>query len=378
MKVGGQFNLLLKTEKITKKKPDTKRKTEKVSESVSKKDESEIMNEILNEEISSVEFDEAINMILSTHSEASSDEISKLWSTIVEAHDIVIDQRRIKRGLKPIYSNLLRIPVTVITDTPKIKDPPLNSTFVVINRWETSTGENKSQVIAIINTVCQYWSFINSMAARDKEWYAQPLVGMGDKADSIFSELLTMGKKRREEKDIHDDIVDIDNRDSEVRKIVSNKVAEFNGCFSALYFGKVNADSKITDEIQIPFIVDSTGRKLNEININLKDIKANKMIGLSPIDHGFASGYIPLLLLDLIRGALPQQINGIMFSKTIAVNGSAYFRGFRLRVINKTKDYQLLLKTDKYLGHDFIKSCKKFNKKDYSKVEVRRILPKRT
>ena len=335
-------------------------------------DEKEIMDKIFKMPISQSEYAEALQIAKNTYGEDS------LWFCEVEAQDIVWDLRRRSYGLKPIMSTTFTDPVVVQSVDQSVDIPDdlfadeimLPEPIALLCEWQVDKNEWKSEVVSVMKTVNDFWSTYQTLEKSGKETespFARPLKGNEEKSELIFASLIASGKRRH---GIEDDTVDVNDP---LSKNISAIVISYNSLFPVWSFVKVSEDITKESKIEVPFIKDNTGQKINEINVNLKDTKANYQHGIRTISADFTQGYIPKLILSFIGGNLPSQVSAIVFSKTIAVNNNTYFKGYRLRILTKTAEYQSLLKCREYLQNKFIQENDECN---YSRCVVRINIPK--
>ena len=297
------------------------------------------------------------------------------WGAGVEATNMIYDKCRIAQIKKPIYSSTLTEPVILnqdadsnnasIVDMESAGKYPLTYTIALVYEWQTDTGDWKSVTVSIMRTIEDFWQTINTLSGCSAGADSKFMSALKDKesqADSIFSSLISNGKKHYGD----DDVVDITpnrnprfasnqrgyNNVVDVRKLVS----QYNALHPIWCFVKIDdkiADTITTkDNIQVPFVREN-GRSINDITVNLKDTKANTALGIRPLDEDFKFGYIPMLVMDFVRGSKKlNNVSAITFGKTIVVNGTTYYKGYRLRVL--VDDTKHLDKCNKYLGGKFI------------------------
>lgn len=329
--------------------------------------EKEIMTKIFSTPISQAEYQEALEKALNIYGADFE------WFCQSEARDIVYDLKRISHGLVPIMSTTFTEPIIVGHSLDPIdeKDIMLPEPIALLCEWQVN-NEWKSQVVSIMKTVKDFWMTYQCLEDTTKGTdccFSLPLVGNMEKSIVIFDSLIASSKRMNGSED---DTVDVN--DSNIKN-VSTIVSSYNALFPVWSFIKVKPDTIMESDIVVPFIKDQDGqKKINEININLKDTKFNIQHGIYCIDPEFTKGYIPRLILSFISGNLPSQINAIVFSKTIAVNSNTYFRGYRVRILTETTEYLSLIECRDYLQTTFIK--KNWNDYNYSRCVVRINIPR--
>lgn len=346
--------------------------------------EKEIMREIFTRPCSSEEYDEALKFVCDKYGAKNTD-----WYAVSEATNIVHDRRRIEKGLKPILSDTLREPIVVnFPDPIQYEEEPIDDEIVedesveelldgklhplphamaLICEWQSDSGKNewKSKTVAVMKNVDDFWTVINSLICEGSDSkFTLPLEGKEPLAKEIFAKLIASGRKRNE-----DDVVDIESHN---QKKVTAIISQYNSLFPVWSFVKVADNVTIDSKIEVPF-VRVNGRVGNEVSLNLGDTKVNAQNGIHVMNSDFSDGYLVMLLLNFIGGVLPDEIQAIPFSKTIAVNGTRYFKGCRVRILLKSTDQKSLTGIKNYLEKDFIQN---HSKCDYSKCVVRISVPK--
>lgn len=353
-------------------KPKYKNLIEKLFDNLDNKsnilmNENEIMKKIFETPISQSEYIEALEIANSTHGESP-------WFCESEAQDIVYDLRRRSYGLKPIMSTTFSDPIIIgnFIDSEKylVEEIMLPEKIALICEWQTEKSEWKLEVVNVMRTVSDFWNtykILSKSSGESESYFSLPLKGNEEKSKNIFNSLIESGKRLNDDEDSVN--IDIKNQKN-VRAIVT----EYNSLFPVWSFVKIPKDSiKDNKKIEVPFIR-INGQAINEININLKDTKTNIKHGIRIMGTDFSQGYIPKLILSFIGGNLPNDISAIVFSKTIAINGNIYFKGYRLRILTKNTDYQSLTKCKEYLQTQFI--SENINECNYSKCVVRINIPK--
>jgi hypothetical protein len=332
--------------------------------------------------ISNEEYDDALNFV------CNKEQVEKTsWFAIEIATDLVYDKRRMANNLEPIHSCMfnntvivnspISMPISVPIQKETIDEPkdiiklipaPFIHTIALIKEWQDNKQEWHKELVAIIRNPLEFWEVIKQLNGNNcgsESRFALPLPGKDSKAENIFQQLLSSGKR-------NEDTVKIDGIN---QKNIGKIVAEYNKLFYIWTFVKVSDDITMDNIIESPFIRDSNQRAINCMDINLKDTKVNAMSGIRPMDEEFVSGYIPRLVMEFVGGVLPADISAIVFNKTIAINGCMYFKGYRVRVVTSVADPTVLTWCRKFMETEFVKPqlsdiC------DISKCVVRISLPK--
>ncbi|XWV25290.1 hypothetical protein QJ856_gp0480 [Tupanvirus deep ocean] len=320
--------------------------------------------------ITDEEFEEAINFVCSKY-----DAMPQDWWAISEAESVARDKKLIEKGLKPRFSDTLREPVIVniptTEDLPTEEIVPFGSTFALACEWQTDSGKWDSEVVAIFKDPVKYWKMHSQLRGTTCDTdspFARALPGKDITADSIFTSLLSSGKIT-----LGDDVVTIDGRKvKDIGKIVAN----YNKLFPIWSFIKVDDSCTTNSKIEAPFIRSGgNGPAINCIDINLKETKANMNQGIRTMSADFDEGFIPNLVMQFVCGHLPEDVTAIVFNKTIAINGSTYYKGYRLRVLSSSTSVPVLNQCKRYIENDFVKGCSSATC-DYSKCIVRISCPK--
>lgn len=316
------------------------------------------------------EFGEALEYVCKKYSWESDD-----WEAISEATNLICDKRILSRNWQPVCSVVLGEPVVTnfsengLNDSQALEDCILPQSIALICEWQLESKEWTSEIVAIMATYKDFWNVIDEIGSNDTcthSKFALPLLGKETSANEIFSKLISAGKKYMG----NEDVVNISANN--VRN-VNGIVSQYNSLHPVWSFIKVPAHTTKETKIDVPFIR-VNGRAVNAIDVNLKDTRANCNLGINIIDPDFNDGYIPRIIMDFIMGVLPQDICSVVFSKTIAVNGSTYFKGYRLRVLTQRAEQSVLGNCKNFLENQFVKSISEKN--DYAKCVVRISVPK--
>ncbi|AGF85467.1 hypothetical protein QJ854_gp315 [Moumouvirus goulette] len=339
-----------------------------------------ISNKILSIPISSLELSKAYDQVIENYGGNDND-----WYILQETEDVARDNRLIKHGQKPMFSDIYRDypkskkiieknhfmveksesdDVEIININELNKPLPLPDPIALIAEWQ-SDGHWTTEIVSVMKTIQEFWIFMHELQKEDNSYckFSMPLQGMESLADKIFSELISSGRSREDHVII----------DKNLQNRVNTIVANYNSLHPVWSFIKTSDLAK-RNNIQVPFIR-KNHRAVNDININLKDTKFNGQRNIYTMNKTFTEGYIPFLVFDFIRGQLPDDIRAIVFNKTIAVHGNSYFKGFRVRVLTKTDEYSCLQKCKNYLENHFIDNHSSCGK-NYTECVVRISLPK--
>lgn len=241
-----------------------------------------------------------------------------------------------------------------IVDYNDPKNIPLYSNIALICMWKTKNGEKCKKNISIMKTVYDFFSIIETIKGEGECLFNLPLSGCVEEANNIFMNILSSN----------------DNNN-----VINSKeeVAKFNALHPIWSFVKVSSETTINDDIRIPYISNDKNT-LNDININLKEIKNNNNKGIWTMHSSLKNGYIPCMIMDFVRGGMPDEIQAIVFNKTIAINRYASFKGFRLRIVTDSVETQILNKCKNFIENDFYFFHRNVN---YSNCVVRISLPKK-
>lgn len=298
------------------------------------------------------------------------------WEALNEATNLICDKKIMAHNLKPVCSITFGEPIVTnfstdfSTESTMLQDIMLPEPIALICEWQLDTGKWTSETVAIMATCKDFWTVIDEIGNNDAGTYSKfalPLLGKENNANEIFSKLISVGKKFMG----NDDVVNIEAKN--IRNI-STIVAQYNSLHPVWSFVKVPIGASKETNIAVPFIRNKDKRAINTLDVNLKDTRNNVSAGINIISPDFSDGYIPSIIMDFIRGTLPKDITAIIFNKTIAVNGSTYFKGYRLRVLTRTPDQASLIHCKSYLESEFIYNIS--NEHDYSKCVVRISVPK--
>jgi len=323
--------------------------------------------EILAKGFSEEEYQEALQFVCIKNGIYSEKDFED-WYIMYEAQCLTYDRILMSHGIKPCMSDTLsepiivNKPVTISVPEVEFVDPPLPYTFALLCEWQNpDTQKWESETVAIMRTIMDFWNIINSLEGNPSDpnnKFCLPLTGKGEIADKYFQCLISQSNKQNS-----DDGINISGPQQEkVRKIIS----QYNALFPIWSFVRVNDSTNNNSTIDVPFIRVG-GRSVNDININLKDTRANQSMGIYVMTKDFTCGYICNMVLSFIGGCLPDDIMSIVFNKTIAVNGATYFRGYRLRILVNTSETKTIIRCRDYIETDFIQEYP-----GYSKCLVRR------
>lgn len=304
------------------------------------------------------------------------------WGQEVEAFNIVQDKRLISSDMTPIFSNSLCGSIAINTEEQsRIHVDPstifLPTKMAVFMQHEPVKNVKEHQMLAVLQTVKDLWCYINLCSGFSTgDDYFTAAIGSNEVAEAIFKSIFAAGTS------FNKDIADINFKD---QKTVSKIVSKYNKMHPTWCFVKIPDDvTKETFKPRVPSIkveeYDSRKKSTKEvtvncIDINLKEIDANMSKGIYAFGKHFAKGYIPRLILSFVGGQLPDEVCAITFSKTIAVMGRYYFKGYRVRVyVSKTSN---IMHCKNFLEKDFIKQINKEENVDYRDCVVRISVPKK-
>ena len=286
------------------------------------------------------------------------------WWALNEAMGLLYDKKLMALGLKPIYSDTLREPIVVnlqkeINSMPVI---PFISPIALVREWQNKPKQWNLEIVAVMKNPIEFWQVIEQLECHNNTdlQFSQSLPGKEHDSENIFNKLLINNKRN-------------DNHNYQQQNIKSI-VSEYDTNHSLWSFIKVNDSFSVKSDIQVPFIRINK-HVVNCVDISLKDTKTNYTHGIQCMDPKFKSGYIPRLVMEFVCGILPNEITAVVFNKTITVNGSIYFKGYRVMTLTDTTDKSCLIKCKEYITNNFItnhsnESC------DYSKCVVRVNIPR--
>lgn len=299
--------------------------------------------------ISNLEYDEAFRYVCDNFANHSCDVESEWWSQ-TEATNIVIDKRLIEYKLLPVHSITLSEPVIINIST-MVK--PVDSSLylpipvALVCEWKDNEGKWVSNTVSVIETCQNYWLVINEINKKSTptdSYFSSALSGKNQLALNIFDILISKGSSNG------DGVIEIENQQN--KAVVSKLISQYNDLFPIWSFVKVN-DIAVTNNITVPFIRNSAGRSINDITVNLKDTKNNAQFNIRPINPDFQSGYIPYMIMDFVRGDLPNYVSAIAFSKTVPVNGTKYFKGYRLRVLTNSDNPRTAMQCFNFIKEEY-------------------------
>lgn len=324
------------------------------------------MSTIYSKPISNPEYSDALKYVCNKHNSKT-----ETWSDIMEATNLVIDKRRQASSIKPIFSESLGDSYVIVNASPSKTTSDeiiLPKKLALICEYQMENKNWKTDIVAVMKTVDDFWTIINML---DGNTYAMskfslPLEGKENDAQNIFSNLIKFGRRGNGN---DDDVFDVDGK---FKNNVNNIVSSYNALHPIWSFVQIEDNVMRTDTITVPFIR-IKDRAANDITINVKDTRANHDNGIHIIGNNFTEGFLPTLIFAFIGGNFPDNVSSVVFSRTIAVDGTKYFRGIRIRVLVKTTDRNQLENCMKYLK-EFIEKC---SKKDcnYNKCIVKISLP---
>ena len=329
------------------------------------------------------EFYEALHYVLENYQDCNVND----WWAQTEAEDIVRDRRLISKGMRPVHSTtlaeriIINLPCTKrhIYNNNNHKHPinqfkinhSLPQSIALVCEWLVPETTNwNSKVIAIMNTIEDFWIVINTFSQE----FPRALRGFDNKATELLHSLMRPGGASRTsglaDKNNNDELINITEKN---KTRINSIVSKFNSLYPIWSFIRVRSDTTLKSKVEVPFIRNK-GRAENDININLKETKSNLTQGIKVLDDTFCYGYVPRLILDFVRGALAKEFTAIVFSKTIAVLGRVY-KGYRLRVLVNDTDIKLLTKSKTFIEKTFTDKISNDCKIDYRKCIVKITIP---
>ena len=347
------------------------------------------------------------------------------WYAMSEAENLVIDQRLVTAGYRPVFSEIMCGAVTINdlrkaitkekkTDTERDFKTRVNETMnetlnetmnetlnetmnetlnetmneemeeiknigngsdfflpmpiaLVCGWFDPIEKKWMSKTVSIMKTISDMWNCLNGLSIESR--FSMPLKGKQDEAEKIFKNIMSCATKENQHSTFKGN-----NKDKEMRKMISS----YNSLHPTWSFVKVGAEVTIMDTITVPFIRSDNDRSKNDININLKDTISNQQLGLHALGNNFATGYIPLLVLNFIGGGddIPDEIVSVVFSKTIATSGNMYYRGYRVRVLTKDDTKECLGKCEHFIKEKFVNDISELDRHDYKDCVVTITVPK--
>lgn len=259
-------------------------------------------------------------------------------------------------GKQIIINEEREIERPIICENNDPKNIPLYCDIALICMWKTKDGEKGKKTISIMKTVYDFFSILETIRGEGECLFNLPLSGCVEEANKIFINFISSNENGNNN--------NINSRE---------EVAKFNKLHPIWSFVKVSSETTINDDIRIPYISNDKNT-LNDININLKEIKNNNTRGIWTMHSSLKNGYIPCMIMDFVRGGMPDEIQALVFHKTIAINKNASYKGFRLRVVVDSVDVQTLVKCKNFIENDFYFFHRNVN---YSNCVVRISLPKK-
>lgn len=219
----------------------------------------------------------------------------------------------------------------VIPKSPNPYEIPLDPQGLFMDWKDPEQCKWRAKKCGSFATIGDMWSVILAYLSA----FQSSLKGQEEKARLIFSKLVAECQNRRPRTNVN--------------------VSEFNELHPVWTFGKQRPGQKDPFD---PIQRNSKGWATNVIDINLKKTRSIT----SAFSNDFREGYIPFLLLNFIGGSLPDGINAISFSQTVAVSGTHCNYGWRVRIMTETPDRNVLIGIKEYLERDFVRLDHTFRK----------------
>ena len=277
------------------------------------------------------------------------DEEGRDWYAEVEAFNLARDKRLKAQDSRPVFSQTFcgtsTIPSEEEEERGKEKEEAISEEIslartsilphriALVEKFEVD-GVETTKVCAVMNTIFDYWCCINALTNDTiGSVFECALNGSEADADRMFKNLLNSQRNGN-----------IQNED------ISATVNKYNKLHPTWYFVRIAESVESTDTIELPFIRDNKGMNINDVTINLKEVRKNIEDHIYVTSRTFDKGYIPLLVLNFIGAHLPDYITAIAFSKTIARRGTYLFKGYRVRAL--TDSVEAIEPCKKFFGND--------------------------
>lgn len=353
------------------KKPEEKNPFVERSEEISRVDQ-KIIEKAVSEPISVEELDAMIQRVCEEYDCSPGD-----WFAITEAHNLIYDERLKSHKISGFYSVPIKLNPSFGDDPNQVEELKLLPTpLALVCEWKTSTGVWKMDIIrdsegcSVVHTVQAYCRMISSLHKTDV--FASSIRGKEEEANRVFQSLFSSSPTKRFQPMKNNDH-EFEVKNNVAQKKISEIIRQYNELHPIWSIIRLTPEEVANPKlITVPFIRDSNKLAINDINLNLKETKDNKIQGIYTIDPDFSTGYLPCLLLELVRGGLSPNYKAITFSKTIPMNNSKYYLGYRARILTKTANSALLEEGKKYLETEFLT-----NRKDLGKCVVRISIPRK-
>lgn len=251
------------------------------------------------------------------------------WWLISEAHDICQDHILISKGSNPCHSDKYSKYVIKPRDTETVLPTPI----ALVCEW-IENGAKKSKVISIIKSCEGYWRTVGALIRKNHgdTNFSLPILGKENEANSRIQYILK------------------NSRDPHNRNVIINKgISEYENLFATWSFVKVGINSKTTDNIKVPYTW-ANGTPAG-YEVYLKEARSLRESGALAMSGDFNTGYIPNVVIDFVRGALPEQVNCISFRKSVYVGNNFFHSAYRLKFLTSHNSGIDLCK--KYMATEF-------------------------
>lgn len=212
----------------------------------------------------------------------------------------------------------------------------------------------------ILDTSMDYCNYMRLMNAEESKisHFGKPLDRLSRRPDELIMELREMQNKPERLNP----------------KIATSIVNDFNSLYPTWCFMKIPETFNLEDKQDIPYIRDTvTNRVINELCINILDMKANVDKGLHIMDPKFEKGYIPDLIQAFMIGELPSYVIAIVFNKSLIIHRQQQRANYgeRVRIVTNTTEPLILNELRELINN-------KFNvtpTHDYRKCIINMLLP---
>lgn len=278
-----------------------------------------LTEEILTRSVSEEDLNRALEYICQRDGANKKD-----WAIQLEAEEWIKNQWLMEAGISP------REPIVAIQkpvdNTDVALSYPLMNEIALIKEWYEEDDSERSEVLAVMRTIEDFIDVINKMRGdptSNESLFTDALPGHKVAANDIYSKLISMSKK-----DCKGRVTISKNQFDSAKKYVQS----YNKKYPTFTFVKVPDNTKKDDKINIPS-VEIGGKKMNRIFINLKINEMLSKLGVRPLDVNFEKGYIPILVYEFVGGNLPEVVQAITFSKTIAIGRESIDMGYFLKLI---------------------------------------------
>lgn len=337
------------------------------------------------------------------------------WDLIMDVDEVIWDTRRKMHGLKPIHSRhlcdleyitTLQIPKALnhVIDVEKVNKQ--NARKISQTSKKTKIPEpiqsdvlpcpvalvRDPKTVDILETACimrtavDYWKDLDDYSLRNSVRHNQDigalfsgsLANMEKEAEDHVNAIMRLASANQPSQTNQRQ-----NRskavDDAIHKQACSHISAYNDIHPVWAFIRLDPSFKYTKEdappIKIPIIRDANNRSTNTIDISLKDTDRNSANGIYCVDEAFEFGYIPTMVLALIGGNFPADVIAIVFHKTVNVDRSQYFRGFRVRIVISNPCQESFSRCKDYINKTFVQENSQYGV-DFSKCVIRISTPR--